>query len=327
MVGSTRNISFYKMFHYLSTQTKVENNDFMLTLLDERLEGVDPHVCNNDTLQQLIYLECVRNPWYFFREVLKVPVHPKKSSVTRCYNLNSANMAQIYCWLNGVNTWRSTPRQTGNTLDTLVIMSYELIFNKKRLTIYDLNHQSALMCKFVIDQIYNNLPYYLKNIISGYADSFNIGDNITLRVVHNDRMRDEDNANNGESQLTLFNNADKMETINRLSVAPDRVDVINPSFNSYTLYNNSFEVFNKFDGIFEPDIKNIQDMLKWDDSLYDEEFLVDKKYKEGIDHLDYDFYRKNRSKVLSLYKNIYLITYPSMDAMNIKGVDYGDMGI
>lgn len=50
----------------------IKNYAFCLTLLNPELELVDPHSKNlTDEQKTLIALECMFNPWYFFRGSIK----------------------------------------------------------------------------------------------------------------------------------------------------------------------------------------------------------------------------------------------------------------
>jgi hypothetical protein len=52
----------------------VKNFAFILALHDQSLKGIDPFSENLTKDQQArIALECRTNPWYFFREVARVP--------------------------------------------------------------------------------------------------------------------------------------------------------------------------------------------------------------------------------------------------------------
>ena len=69
----TKNISFRIMRDYLYSKD-VNNNSFMLTTIDENLINL-PDDPSNWTLDQKkeVYNECIKNFWFFIREVLRVP--------------------------------------------------------------------------------------------------------------------------------------------------------------------------------------------------------------------------------------------------------------
>ena len=66
---TTKNKSFLDMHHYLKS-IGISNNEFMLTLIDPDLDGIDPHDPHlNMYYKQKIFRECLCNYWYFIREV------------------------------------------------------------------------------------------------------------------------------------------------------------------------------------------------------------------------------------------------------------------
>ena len=60
---TTKNKSFLDMHHYLKS-IGIKNNEFMLTLIDPDLDGIDPHDPNlNSYYKQKILRECLCNYW------------------------------------------------------------------------------------------------------------------------------------------------------------------------------------------------------------------------------------------------------------------------
>ena len=61
---TTKNKSFLDMHHYLKS-IGVKNNEFMLTLIDPDLDGIDPHDPNlNAYYKQKVLRECISNYWF-----------------------------------------------------------------------------------------------------------------------------------------------------------------------------------------------------------------------------------------------------------------------
>jgi len=53
----------------------ISNCAFHLALLNPQLEEVDPHSVDLDLrTKALILEECKNNPWYFFREIVRVSI-------------------------------------------------------------------------------------------------------------------------------------------------------------------------------------------------------------------------------------------------------------
>ena len=60
---TTKNKSFLDMHHYLKS-IGIKNNEFMLTLIDPDLDGIDPHDPHlNAYYKQKILRECISNYW------------------------------------------------------------------------------------------------------------------------------------------------------------------------------------------------------------------------------------------------------------------------
>lgn len=117
---STTNKSFLEMSEYLRN-IGIKNNRFMLALLDPDLANVDPHDPNLPAfMKQKILLECVRNFWYFVREVVRIPAAGEPSK----FILNRGNMAFLYLASMNINTIQIQPRQTGKTIGAAVYLLY-----------------------------------------------------------------------------------------------------------------------------------------------------------------------------------------------------------
>ena len=72
-----------------------------------------------------ILIECKNNPWFFFRDVLRVPV---RGSGTLPLYLHRAGCAAIWCWLNSFDFELVQPRQTYKTTVLTGIMAYAMLF-------------------------------------------------------------------------------------------------------------------------------------------------------------------------------------------------------
>lgn len=117
---TTNNKSFLDMHHYLKS-IGVDNNAFMLTLIDPDLDGIDPHDPNlNAYYKQKVLRECLCNYWYFIREVVRVP----SSGKPRMYKLTRANLALNFCLCLNLNTFLEIPRQQGKTVSVAIRLLY-----------------------------------------------------------------------------------------------------------------------------------------------------------------------------------------------------------
>lgn len=126
----TKNKSFINLYQDLY-KLGIKNNKFFLRLYDTDLQGVDVYspVLPKET-QMKIFLECLINPWYFLREVLRIPVDglPIEVGGGVQYNIDRNNVACWYLFLNGIDHYQSKPRQRGKTQDCVAKFNYAYHF-------------------------------------------------------------------------------------------------------------------------------------------------------------------------------------------------------
>jgi hypothetical protein len=168
----TTNISFVKMFRHLK-DVGVKNNKFFLRLYDPTLTKVDPHSKRLTKEQKArIIAECVKNPWYFLREVVRIPAPGQALK----FELHRGNLAAVWAILNNFNPILLLPRQRGKTMSVAAILSW----------IYDFgttNSQMLFSNKSTSDAT-NNLkrfkdirglhPDYIREAIFDFSDTNNI---------------------------------------------------------------------------------------------------------------------------------------------------------
>lgn len=160
---STPNLSFIKM-SYLLKQMGIKNNKFMLVLVQPELQGVDPH---DQTLSEImkmrIGMECKINPWYFFREVIRINVgggDPIR------YILNRANLALIWLHLNSIDLFLTMPRQVGKTIGVQGLMAFKMFLQGKNINVGLFAKDNDLRMENVsrLKEIRNALPKYLYKV-------------------------------------------------------------------------------------------------------------------------------------------------------------------
>ena len=112
----TKNKSFLELYQDLY-KLGVKNNKFFLRLYDTDLQGVDVYspVLPKET-QIKIFIECLINPWYWLREVLRIPVDglPIEVAGGTAYRIDRNNAACWYLFLNGIDHYQSKPRQSNS---------------------------------------------------------------------------------------------------------------------------------------------------------------------------------------------------------------------
>ena len=122
---STSNKSFIDMALYLKDRG-IKHYEFMLLLLDPDLAGVDPYDPRlSTTMKTKILRECLYNPWYFIREVVRIPQAGKAGGIP--FVLHRGNLAMLFCLMLNLNTMCILPRQTGKTYCAVVWYLY--LFN------------------------------------------------------------------------------------------------------------------------------------------------------------------------------------------------------
>lgn len=122
----TKNKTFLNLFKTLRT-IGITHNKFFLRLYDRDLVGVDPYSPHlPKEIQLKIILECIINPWYFLREVCRIPVDgkPIEPGGGTAYKADRNNIASWYCFLNGIDHYDSKSRQLGKTQDAVAKFNY-----------------------------------------------------------------------------------------------------------------------------------------------------------------------------------------------------------
>lgn len=167
---NTKNKSFIEVHNDLK-KLGVENNKFFLRIYDETLMDIDPYAMVLPVeIQARIILECIRNPWYFLREICRIPVDgmPICPGGGVPFKADRNNIATWYCFLNGIDHYSSKPRQQGKTQDALAKCNYAYHFGSLSSTILLANRDFTLN-KMNLSRIKTQrdlLPLYLQMKVS-----------------------------------------------------------------------------------------------------------------------------------------------------------------
>lgn len=95
---------------------------FPLALLQPVLAQYDPHDPNlPEDIKLLMILECEKNPWYFLREVLRVPANSGKGTFP--LRANRGNIAMFWSSFNSFTTYVQQIRQTGKSLNIRALVT------------------------------------------------------------------------------------------------------------------------------------------------------------------------------------------------------------
>ncbi len=117
----TTNVSFLKLVA-LYKKMGIKNSDFCLALFQPELSGVDPFSPDlDDATIMKIQLEAKYNPWYYIREIARIP--PTSGNTPIRFLANRGNIALFWSFFNHVDFGLLQPRQTGKSVSTDVLMT------------------------------------------------------------------------------------------------------------------------------------------------------------------------------------------------------------
>lgn len=163
----TNNKSFLKVAKDLQT-VGINNALFMLEIKDPSVLSIDPYQCDKDGHTTLsrdqisrVMTECARNPWYFLREIVRIP---DQGGTTVPYRANRGNIAQAFCIWKGYDSWLCLPRQQGKTISAIAFLAWAYIFGTTNSTFIFLNKDgdnSKLNLQRLRD-IVDLLPEYMR---------------------------------------------------------------------------------------------------------------------------------------------------------------------
>ena len=126
----------------------VKNYYFHLALHDPELQGVDPFQKNiSAELVLRIQLELKYNPWYFFREVARLP----NGNNPLQFRLSRPILALYWCIFNGISFSLVMPRQIGKTAAMVLMHNYLRDFKYRNLSTFLFTKDSTLRKSTVED--------------------------------------------------------------------------------------------------------------------------------------------------------------------------------
>ena len=161
---TTKNKSFVRMCSLLKAMG-IKNYLFHMSLLDPSLLHVDPEKLNDDTdpdmkLRLKVAAECLKNPWYFFREICKIPA---QGGAPIPFELHRGNLAMLWCFLSHIDITITQPRQTGKSICAVALCCYVLYIAGFNMDIGMLTLKSDIVQANVkrLKDIRDALPPYL----------------------------------------------------------------------------------------------------------------------------------------------------------------------
>lgn len=158
----TANKSFVRLAS-LYKQMGVKNHLFMLALINPSLQGVDPY-SPNLTMDQMaaVIFECKINPWYFFREVARVPTSGTSTAIA--LEANRGNIAMLWLFFNHILVFLIQIRQTGKSLASNLLATYLLNLRCVNTQINLLTKDDGLRSETIkrLKDIDTELPGYIR---------------------------------------------------------------------------------------------------------------------------------------------------------------------
>lgn len=161
---NTKNQSFIDT-HIFLKDIGIKNNKFFLILLDPDLAGIDPADPRlNTMMKQKVLHECIRNYWYFLREVVRIPEQGGSANSGKRYKLHRGNLALNFCLIFNWNIFAEFPRQHGKTIAVVIRILWEFLFGTTNSEMMFINkkHDDAKLNLQRLKEIREVLPSYLQ---------------------------------------------------------------------------------------------------------------------------------------------------------------------
>ena len=165
-----------KSFLDVSTTLKKEGiKHWYLPLMtyDPNIIGLDPWKPDLSLIEtSRIVTECVRNFWYFIREVFKVKVPGGLIP----YQLHRGNLAESFCILNNVNQILMLPRQHYKTQSAAICYLWQILYKSKNYQ-YLFAHKALSGAQDNLKRVKDameGIPDYLLSSVNKRSDIFNV---------------------------------------------------------------------------------------------------------------------------------------------------------
>jgi len=141
----TSNTSFLQLANDLKT-LGVKNWYFLLEVKDPSVVGINPYKVDKDgncalTKEEIsrVVTECRRNPWYYLREVSRIPAPGRPEG--SMYKANRGNIAQAWLFFHHIDSWLCLPRQQGKTQSAIANWCWAYSFGTTNSTFISVNKQ------------------------------------------------------------------------------------------------------------------------------------------------------------------------------------------
>lgn len=191
---NTTNTTFLKLAHLYRDELKVKNWKFPLALMQPELSGIDPYNEDLDiTTKAKIAFECKFNPWYYFREIARIP---QGGAVPSKFLANRGNIALYWSFFNHINFGLLQPRQTGKSVSTDVLMIGLMFIWGYKTTINLITKDAKLRDANIerLKEMRDLLPDYIDMVDRNDSDNSEVltcvrlGNRYKTAVARNDKM-------------------------------------------------------------------------------------------------------------------------------------------
>lgn len=184
---STTNQSFLDMHYYLRHKG-LKNDKFFLVLYDTDLQGIDPRDPRlNLYMKRKILAECIRNYWYFIREVVRVPTQGGEIGGGVRYKLHRGNLALNFGFVLNWNMFLELPRQHGKTISAVIRYLWCFLFGTRNSEFMFLNKKldDSKMNLQRLKEIRASLPEYLRMDAQYGADGKKLRGSNSVETITN----------------------------------------------------------------------------------------------------------------------------------------------
>lgn len=157
----TKNVSFVRLAG-LYKSMGIKNHLFPLALINPELKGVDPFDPNLDMVTMgMIAQECKLNPWYYFREIVRVPATGSPEPIY--LEGNRGNIALFWLFFNHITVMLIQCRQTGKSLSSDTLANYIRCIGSVNTDTQLLTKDDSLRVKNIqrLKELQSALPHYL----------------------------------------------------------------------------------------------------------------------------------------------------------------------
>lgn len=209
----TKNQSFVRLA-LVYRDMGIENHAFLLALVNPELQGIDPY-SPNLTLEQksMIIAECKINPWYYFREVARIPGGSGEEAIPII--ANRGNIALWWSFFNHIMFFLIQPRQTGKSISTDELMVWLLGVSLENTLINLLTKDEKLRKENIqrLKDIFAELPPYInqrnpKKDVNN-SEEIGIGSLKNRYVTHLPQMSEKAARNVGRGFTSPINHIDE----------------------------------------------------------------------------------------------------------------------